>query len=126
MGIVEIATFTTRPQVRGKIGPPEAGKPDKGVGGAVISPFLLRVEPFRIIEGDPEGAPTAVATTADVEFAAFDVVLAFDVVERGRDVAFGAAKIQLAAGRDGADDDPPAPGGGLASDRFPPCLLRKR
>ena len=36
MVIVEIATVTTRPQVRGKIGMPEAGKPDKGVGGAVI------------------------------------------------------------------------------------------
>ena len=87
MGIVEIATFTTRPQVRGKIGPPEAGKPDKGVGGAVISPFLLRVEPFRIIEGDPEGAPTAVATAAHVKFAALDVVLTFEVVEQGRNVA---------------------------------------
>ncbi len=42
------------------------------------------VEAFRIIEGDPEGAPTAVATAADVEFAALDVVLTFEVVEQGR------------------------------------------
>lgn len=41
-----------------------------------------------------------------VQRSTLHVILAFDVVEQERDVAFSAAKIQPVAGRDRTDDDP--------------------